>query len=98
MIHERLSGYEEAPFALSTGGHGTFRAMVTDAGIEYTLTYCRPRRDRVTGTHPLRRRRPDRWHQRVPVHQLGGPAGTQACPAAGEVTGTIVAADVSRPP
>ncbi len=39
-INEQLSGYEETPLALSTGGNGTFRAMVTDAGIEYRLTYA----------------------------------------------------------
>ena len=40
VINEQLTGYEETPLALSTGGNGTFRAMVTDAGIEYTLTYA----------------------------------------------------------
>ena len=40
LIREQLSGYEETPLALSTSGHGTFRAMMTDAGIKYTLSYA----------------------------------------------------------
>jgi hypothetical protein len=39
-IHEHLTGYEETPLALSTPGNGKFRARVTDAGIQYTLSYA----------------------------------------------------------
>ena len=98
MIHERLSGYEEAPLALSTSGHGTFRAMVTDAGIEYRLTYA----DTV-GIVSQAHIHFGAVGQRGGISvflctNLGnGPAGTPACPAAGEVTGTIVAADVIGP-
>ena len=98
LIHEQLSGYEEAPLALSTAGHGTFGAMVTDAGIEYRLTYA----DTVGVVSQAH------IHFGA-VGQAGGisvflctnlgngPAGTQTCPAAGEVTGTIVPADVIGP-
>jgi CHRD domain len=98
LIHEQLSGYEEAPMALSTAGHGTFRAMVTDAGIEYQLTYA----DTV-GTVSQAHIHFGAVGQAGGISvflctNLGnGPAGTQACPAAGEVTGTIVPADVIGP-
>ena len=98
LIHEQLSGYEEAPLALSTAGHGTFRAMVTDAGIEYRLTYA----DTV-GTVSQAHIHFGAVGQAGGISvflctNLGnGPAGTQACPAAGEVTGTIVPADVIGP-
>ena len=99
VIHERLSGYEEAPLALSTSGRGTFRAQITDAGIVYRLSYADTVAT-VTQAH---------------IHfgatgQVGGvsvflctnlgngPAGTQACPTApAEVTGTITPADVIGP-
>jgi hypothetical protein len=99
LIHERLSGYEEAPLALSTSGTGTFTAMITDAGIEYRLRFA-DTVGVVTQAH---------------IHfgatgQAGGisvflctnlgngPTGTQACPAApGEVTGTITPTDVIGP-
>jgi len=98
-IHEHLSGYEEAPLALSTSGTGSFRAKVTDAGIEYTLTYA----DLVATV------------SQAHIHfgatgQVGGisvflctnlgngPTGTQACPAApGTVSGVITPADVIGP-
>ena len=90
-INEQLTGYEETPLALSTGGHGTFRAMITDAGITYTLTY-----DALEA--PIRQ---------AHIHfgaigqsggisaflctNLGnGPIGTPLCPAApGSVSGLI---------
>ena len=40
VVKERLSGYEEAPLALSTSGRGTFEATVSDSGITYTLRYA----------------------------------------------------------
>ena len=98
LIHEQLTGYEEAPLALSTAGHGTFRAMVTDAGIEYRLTYA----DTV-GTVSQAHIHFGAVGQAGGISvflctNLGnGPAGTQTCPAAGEVTGTIVPADVIGP-
>ena len=98
LIHEQLTGYEEAPLALSTSGHGTFRAMVTDAGIEYQLTYA----DTV-GTVSQAHIHFGAVGQAGGISvflctNLGnGPAGTQTCPAAGEVTGTIVPTDVIGP-
>ncbi len=98
LIHERLSGYEEAPLALSTSGHGTFSAIVTDAGIRYRLTYA----DTV-GTVSQAHIHFGAVGQAGGISvflctNLGnGPAGTQVCPAAGQVTGTIVPADVIGP-
>jgi hypothetical protein len=90
-INERLTGYEETPLALSTSGHGTFRAMVTDAGIAYTLTY-----DELEA--PIRQAH---IHFGA-VGQSGGisaflctnlgngPTGTPSCPAApGSVSGLV---------
>ena len=99
-LEATLTGYEEVP-AISTGGHGTFRAAITDGGsaIRYELRY-----DRLSA--PV---------QQAHIHfgqksvnggisaflctNLGnGPAGTQACPEPpARVTGTIRAADVVGP-
>lgn len=99
FINERLTGYEEAPLALSTSGRGTFRATISDAGIAYQLSYADTVAP-VTQAH---------IHFGA-VNQVGGvsvflctnlgngPAGTQACPPGpAEVTGTIVPADVIGP-
>jgi len=98
-IHESLTGYEETPLALSTGGHGRFRATVSDTEISYTLSY-----EALEGAV-----------QQSHIHfgatgQTGGisvflctnlgngPAGTQACPAApATITGTITPANVIGP-
>lgn len=99
-LETTLTGYEEVP-AISTGGHGTFRAAITDGGnaIRYELRY-----ERLAA--PV---------QQAHIHfgqlsvsggvsaflctNLGnGPAGTQVCPQPpARVTGTIRAADVVGP-
>lgn len=100
VVRADLSGFEEVP-ALSTTGHGRFRAVVdTKAGtITFRLTY-----DALEGTV-----------QQAHVHfgqksvsggvsfflcsnLNNGPAGTQACPAPpAEVTGVIDASLVVGP-
>jgi hypothetical protein len=97
---ERLSGYQEVP-ALSTSGHGTFRASIRNHGtaIRYKLSYA------GLDTKPLQ--------AHIHLGQRGvnagvivflcdntgaGPAGTQPCPnPSGTVTGTLQAADVIGP-
>ena len=97
---ERLTGYQEVP-ALSTSGHGTFRASIRNHGtaIRYKLTYA------GLDTKPLQ--------AHIHLGQRGvnagvivflcdntgaGPAGTQPCPnPSGTVTGTLQAADVIGP-
>ena len=99
-ISERLSGYEETPLALSTPGNGRFRAVV-DTGareIRWTLRFA-DTETTVTQAH---------IHFGSPSQSGGisaflctnlgnGPAGTQACPAEGAISGTIRPADVLGP-
>jgi hypothetical protein len=96
-IAEDLSGFEEVP-ALSTPGVGEFRASVNGAGTEirYTLTFADLETD-ATQSHIHFENATNNGPIVVFLcTNLGnGPAGTQACPAAGgTITGTIVAADV----
>jgi hypothetical protein len=93
-----LSGYNEDPLTINTPGSGTFSARINRAGdaIEYTETFG-SLTSNVTQSH---------IHFGGPAQSgsvvvflcsnLGnGPAGTQACPAAGgTISGTIVAANV----
>ena len=82
-----LTGYQEVP-ALSTPGHGTFKASINTAAqeIKYTETA-------VTQSHIHFENRTNNGPIVVFLcSNLGnGPAGTQACPANG---GTIKPADV----
>ena len=99
-IHEKLTGYQEQPLALSTTGSGKFEASFSRFGDKFTyrLSY-RDLEGDVTQAH---------------IHfgeenQVGGvsvflctnlgngPAGTQPCPAPpATISGTIVAADVTN--
>ena len=99
-LETTLTGYEEVP-AISTGGHGTFRAAITDGGsaIRYELRY-----DRLSA--PVQQAHIHFGQKAVSggisaflCTNLGnGPAGTQACPQPpARVTGTIRAADVVGP-
>jgi hypothetical protein len=90
-IHESLSGYEETPLALSTSGHGKFRATMTDEGISYTLSY-----DALEGAVSQAHIHFGATGQTGGVSvflcsNLGnGPSGTPACPAApGTVSGMV---------
>jgi hypothetical protein len=95
-----LSGYEEVP-AVSTGGHGTFKAAIVDGGdaIKYDLRY-----DRLSGAvlqahiH-FGQESVNGGISAFLCSNLGnGPAGTQACPPPpARVTGTITAAQIVGP-
>jgi hypothetical protein len=96
-IDENLSGFEEVP-ALSTPGVGEFHASINRegteiryelsfGGLETAATQAHIHFENETNTGPI---------VVFLCSNLGnGPAGTQACPAAGgTITGTIRAADV----
>jgi hypothetical protein len=99
-FNARLTGYQEVP-ALSTSGHGTFRASIRSGGsaINYRLTYA------DLEAKPL----VAHIHLGQPGVAAGvivflcdntgaGPAGTQPCPdPPATVTGTLHAADVVGP-
>jgi CHRD domain len=94
---ETLTGYEEVP-ALSTPGSGEFRLQLNKAGdaFSYTLTFG-SLETAATQAHIHFENRTNNGNIVVFLcSNLGnGPAGTQACPAAGgTITGTITAADV----
>jgi CHRD domain len=94
---ETLSGYEEVP-ALSTPGVGEFKIDLNRAGdaLDYTLTFSGLETD-ATQAHIHFENRTNNGNIVVFLcTNLGnGPAGTQACPAAGgTITGTITAANV----
>jgi hypothetical protein len=92
---DRLSGYLEVP-SVSSGASGEFKARITDsAAIEYELSY--------SGLEGAVQQAHIHFGQRsvnggITVFlctNLGnGPAGTQACPQSGRITGTIQAAHV----
>ncbi|MET0728711.1 MAG: CHRD domain-containing protein [Acidimicrobiales bacterium] len=95
-LKERLSGFEEVP-ALSTPGVGEFRASINRSGeIRWELTFSGMETP-VTQAHIHFENETNNGPVVVFFcSNLGnGPAGTQACPAAGgTITGTITAADV----
>lgn len=95
-----LSGYNETP-ALNSPGTGTFTASIDDQAqtISYTLTYS-GLSSSVTQAHiHFGNRFSAQGVSLFLCSNLGnGPAGTQACPAAGgTVTGTLHPADVVGP-
>jgi len=94
---ETLTGYEEVP-ALSTPGVGDFKLDVARTGdsINYELTFSGLETD-ATQAHIHFENATNNGPIVVFLcSNLGnGPAGTQACPAAGgTITGTITAADI----
>ena len=101
MLQVNLSGYAENPLALSTTGSGRFEALIDDGAqtITYTLTYSG-----LTGSVTQAHIHFGSASQVGGVSaflcsNLGnGPAGTQACPAAGgTITGTITPATIIGP-
>ena len=97
---ERLTGYQEVP-ALSTSGHGTFRASIRSGGseIRYRLTYAGLEANPQQAHIHLGQRGVNAG---VIVFLCdntgGGPAGTQPCPnPPATVQGTLRAADVIGP-
>jgi len=96
-IKEKLTGYQEVP-ALSTPGHGTFRATIDRKAqeIHYTLKFG-GLESPVTQSHIHFENRTNSGPVVVFLcTNLGnGPAGTQACPASGgTISGTIRPADL----
>jgi hypothetical protein len=99
-LETTLTGYEEVP-AISTGGHGTFRASITEGGnaIRYELRYQRLSAPVQQAHIHLGQKSVSGGISAFLCSNLGnGPAGTQACPPApARVAGTIHAADVVGP-
>jgi hypothetical protein len=95
-----LSGYEEVP-AISTEGGGEFRAWVSreTEAIDYELTYEGPFNGDVTQAHIHFAQ--EAVNGGIAVFLCSNlpdpPAGTQACPPEGTVTGTITPANVIGP-
>jgi hypothetical protein len=96
-IKEKLSGYQEVP-ALSTTGHGKFRATIDrkDQEIHYVLTYGGLESPALQSHIHFENRTNNGPIVVFLCTNLGnGPPGTQACPAnGGTITGTIRPADV----
>ena len=82
-LRERLTGYEEAPLALSTTGTAEFRARIGPGDkITYTLRYS-ALEGMVTQAHPSRYSGAGRWDQCLlllePGQRTGWYAGVPAC-------------------
>ena len=100
-IHEKLSGYNEQPLALSTTGNGKFRLNFNRFKDEFTyeLSYS-DLEGAVTQAHiHFGAENQAAGISVFLCSNLGnGPAGTQACPPApATITGTIKPADVIGP-
>jgi hypothetical protein len=93
-----LTGFEETAFTLSTPGNGRFDALISgdETQIEWQLSYA-DTESTVTQAHiHLGQRATTGGIVVFLCTNLGnGPAGTQACPQSGTITGTITAADVT---
>ena len=97
-IHEHLDGYAETPLALSTPGKGQFHARIDGNRVAWELSYS-DLTTPVTQAH-IHFGSPSQTGG-VSVFlctNVGGPAGTQACPTQpARITGTIEADDVIGP-
>ncbi len=91
-VRARLHGYNEVP-AVSSTGAGEFTARVDDDAIEYELSYADLEAAALAAHIHLGQKDVTGG---VAAFLCGG-GGKPACPAAGTVTGTIVAADVIGP-
>jgi hypothetical protein len=94
-----MVGYEEVP-AISTTATGSFTAeLVDESTLTYELTYSASELGVVTQSHiHLGQRTANGGISVFLCSNLGnGPAGTQACPASGTITGTITATNVIGP-
>jgi hypothetical protein len=97
-IREQLSGYEETPLALSTPGEAKFEARLDKTAISYRLSY-RDLEAPVTQAHiHFGAEGQSGGISAFLCSNVGGPAGTQACPAQpATITGTIAPDDVIGP-
>jgi hypothetical protein len=99
-FNERLTGYQEVP-ALSTSGHGKFRASIRSGGsaIRYRLSYAGLEAKPLQAHIHLGQRGVNAGVIVFLCDNTGaGPAGTKPCPdPSGTVTGTLHAADVIGP-
>jgi CHRD domain len=95
---EHLSGYEETPLALSTPGEAKFESRLGKTAISYRLSY-RDLEAAVTQAHiHFGAEGQSGGVSAFLCSNVGGPAGTQACPAQpATITGTIDADDVIGP-
>ena len=100
MVRASLSGYNEDPMALSTPGRGSFSAKVDQRNqvIRYTLRYDGlPTTALQAHIHFGNPSQSGGISAFLCTNLGNGPAGTQACPTSGTVTGTITPADVIGP-
>jgi hypothetical protein len=92
-LHAKLDGYQEVPFTLSSPGQGKFKAKVSGDVVQYKLRYS-GLPTAVSAAH---------IHLGRPAVSGGviaflcGGGDKPACPASGEVTGTIDIDDVDGP-
>jgi hypothetical protein len=98
-----LNGYEETP-SVSTAGVGTFRAQIArdKDEISYSLTYGGQFNGSVTQAHIHVGQEGvaggiSVWLCANNPPIANAPAGTQTCPQAGTISGTITPADVVGP-
>ena len=99
-VRALLTGYSEVPLALSSPGNGFFRATIDHRKqeIRYALTYSGlpPTVDQAH-IHFGSKSQAGGVSAFLCTNLGNGPAGTQACPASGTITGTLTAASVIGP-
>lgn len=93
-FHAKLDGYQEVPLTLSTTGVGKFKARLRDNVVEYKLRYSGLEGTTVNAAH-IHLGRPAVAGGVIAF--LCGGADKPACPASGEVAGTIDIDDVDGP-
>ncbi len=99
-VRTLLTGYNEDPAALSTPGRGSFTATVDqrDQEIRYVLRYDGlPTPAQQAHIHFGNPSQSGGISAFLCSNLGNGPAGTQACPASGTITGTITPADIVGP-
>jgi hypothetical protein len=95
-----LIGYQETPAAISTTGGGTFEAKVAsdDESFDWTLSYSGLEGTVLQAHVHFGQRGVSGGISVFLCSNLGnGPAGTQACPQSGTISGTADATDVIGP-
>lgn len=91
-LDAKLDGYQQVP-TLSVPGQGNFKAKVRGGSVEFKLRYS-GLTSAATASH-IHLGRPAT--SGGPIAFLCGGGSKPACPASGEVTGTILPADVIGP-